>query len=142
MKKPRSLGSLLDDIISRRKWTNKFDLHKVFGFWPEVVGRDVARWAVPSIIRGRILWISVVDSVWMQQLYMQKMLLLEKINERLSGSGFTDLRFQVDSNMIYSDYYSTEPEELKDRESSSKDQADFRKKLDNHLREVFRHIKE
>ncbi len=71
MKRPESISSLLDGIITRKKWSRKLDLHQVFVFWKEAVGDDVARWARPSIIRGLVLWIAVVDSVWMQQPYMQ-----------------------------------------------------------------------
>ncbi len=130
MRKPQSIGSLLDGLIARKEWTHKFKLHQVFLFWTDVVGEDVARWAKPSIIRGRILWISVIDSVWMQQLYMQKILLLEKLNERLPGSGFTDLRFQVDSQLA-----STPPDPEKfarkgNWEPSQEEQEAFRKALD------------
>lgn len=141
MKKPESINSLLDGIIARKKWSGKLDLHQVFFFWEEVVGRDIALWARPSIIRGRILWIAVVDSVWMQQLYMQKILLLEKINERLTGPGFNDLRFKVDSNINYYDLDSEEPAEPLKGEPSPEDQKLFRESLDSipdpQLREAF-----
>lgn len=132
MKKPEPISSLLDGIIGRKKWSHKLDLHQVFTFWPEIVGDDVARWARPQLIRGKVLWISVVDSMWMQQLYMQKVLFLEKINERLTGPGFSDLRFQVNSNMTCSERVSKPPEESeKSKAPAQEELEEFKKRIDS-----------
>ena len=96
---PVSLARLLDDMISRKNWSKKIKQHTVFELWPEVVGKDIAQRTCPYVIRGSILWIRVSDSVWMQQLHLQKPLILEKINRRLKGAVISDLRFQVDSSL-------------------------------------------
>ncbi|MFP3983869.1 MAG: DciA family protein [Desulfurivibrionaceae bacterium] len=132
MKKPEPISSLLAGIIGRKKWSHKLDLHRVFTFWPEIVGDDVACWARPHLIRGNVLWISVVDSMWMQQLYMQKVLFLEKINERLTGPGFSDLRFQVNSNMICFEGSPEAPEKSEKSKVPAKEELEeFKKRLDS-----------
>ncbi len=95
------IGSLLRDVLKKRQWSRRLGLHAVFQFWNEVVGRDIASRAQPSVIRGTVLWVCVSDSVWMQQLHLQKTLLLERINKRLPGSEtrITDIRFQIDANL-------------------------------------------
>lgn len=99
MSSPISLARLLDDMISRKNWSKKIKQHTVFELWPEVVGKDIAQRTCPYVIRGSILWVRVSDSVWMQQLHLQKPLILEKINRRLKSAVISDLRFQVDSRL-------------------------------------------
>lgn len=99
MSNPFPLRRLLDDMIKQKHWSKKIKQHTVFELWPEVVGKDIAQRTCPYVIRGSILWVRVSDSVWMQQLHLQKPLILEKINNRLKGAVISDLRFQVDSNL-------------------------------------------
>ena len=87
---------ILRSLLVEKKWQHRINQHQVFLFWNEVVGRDIAAHAEPEVIRGSVLWIKVSDSVWMQQLHLQKMLLLERINERLRGDPLSDLRFHLD----------------------------------------------
>ncbi len=89
-------AEILRSLLVGKKWQHRINLHQVFLFWNEVVGRAIAAHAEPEVIRGSVLWIKVSDSVWMQQLHLQKMLLLEKINERLQGDKLSDLRFHLD----------------------------------------------
>lgn len=99
MSTPASISHLLDKLIKQKNWSKKIKQHTVFELWPEVVGKDIAQRTCPYVIRGSILWIRVSDSVWMQQLHLQKPLILEQINRRLKGAVISDLRFQVDSSL-------------------------------------------
>lgn len=101
-------------IAKNRNWHQRLELHRVFLFWEEVVGKDIARYAQPFVIRGDVLWVNVSDSIWMQQLHFQKCNLLAAINRRLgSGAGrkdnlalaeeargageFADIRFRIEA---------------------------------------------
>jgi len=88
-------AEILNSLLVRKKWRKRIDLHQVFLFWEEAVGEDIAAHAAPGVIRGTVLWIGVSDSVWMQQLHLQKMLLLENLNSRLKEDKLSDLRFQL-----------------------------------------------
>jgi len=99
MNKPISITSLIESLISDKGWKIRFELHKVFAFWNDLVGQDIARQAQPYVIHKTILWIRVSDSVWMQQLHLLKEMLLAKINARLHKAKFSDLRFQLDSSL-------------------------------------------
>lgn len=97
--RPVQINRLLSAVFQSKKWHSKLELHRVFAFWDATVGREIAAVAQPSLIRGQILWVKVADSVWMQQLHLQKMLLLEKINEQLHGEKISDIRFQLNSSL-------------------------------------------
>ncbi|MFH1215815.1 MAG: DUF721 domain-containing protein [Pseudomonadota bacterium] len=99
MSKPTPIRTLLNSLIAAKGWEGRVELNQVFFFWNELVGPDIAQYAQPHLIRKDILWVRVSDSVWMQQLQFLKMMLLEKLNLRLTKSRFVDLRFQLDSTL-------------------------------------------
>ncbi|MFC1844009.1 DciA family protein [Thermodesulfobacteriota bacterium] len=98
--KPVEISRLLSAVFENKKWRSKLELHRVFEFWDRTVGKEIAAVAQPSLIRSRsVLWVKVRDSIWMQQLHLQKMLLLEKINRQLNGEQLSDIHFQLDSSL-------------------------------------------
>jgi len=99
MHKPVEISRLLSTVFENRKWRSKLELHRVFEFWNKTVGKEIAAVAQPYLIRGHILWVKVRDSIWMQQLHFQKMLLLENINKQLVNEKFSDIHFQLDSSL-------------------------------------------
>ena len=99
MSKPTPIRKLLESLISAKGWEGRVELHKVFEFWDDLVGPDIARQAQPHVIRKTVLWVRVSDSVWMQQLHLLKVMILDKLNSRLKKSKLTDLRFQLDTSL-------------------------------------------
>lgn len=99
MSKPTPIRTLLESLIADKGWEGRVELHKVFAFWDELVGPDIARQAQPQVIRKTVLWVRVSDSVWMQQLHLLKTMLLDRLNSRLQKHKLTDLRFQLDSTL-------------------------------------------
>lgn len=97
--KPVEISRLLSAVFENKKWRSKLELHSVFEFWNKTVGKEIAAVAQPSLFRGSVLWVKVKDSIWMQQLHLQKILLLEKINEQLSGEKISDIHFKLDSSL-------------------------------------------
>ncbi|MFC1837822.1 DciA family protein [Thermodesulfobacteriota bacterium] len=97
--KPVEISHLLSAVFEEKKWRSKLDLHRVFDFWDSTVGKDIAAVARPSLIRNTVLWVKVKDSIWMQQLHLQKLLLLEKINDQLADAKLSDIHFQLDSSL-------------------------------------------
>lgn len=92
------IDSLFAELFKKRQWDKRLALHAVFRNWPQVVGPEIAERTEPQVIRGTVLWIAVSDSVWMQQLHLQKQALLERINANVRGSEkISDIRFQVDA---------------------------------------------
>lgn len=98
-KRPVEIRRLLSAVFENMKWRSKLEQHRVFEFWNTMVGREIATVAQPSLIRGQVLWVKVKDSVWMQQLHLQKVLLLQKINQQLVGEKITDIHFQLNSSL-------------------------------------------
>ena len=98
--KPVEISRLLSTVFEKKKWRSKLELHRVFEFWDRTVGKEIAAVAQPALIRSRsVLWVKVRDPIWMQQLHLQKLLFLEKINSQLNGEQLSDIHFQLDSSL-------------------------------------------
>ena len=92
------IDALFAELFKKRQWDKRLALHAVFRNWAEVVGPEIAERTEPQVIRGTVLWIAVSDSVWMQQLHLQKQELLEHINAHVRGSEkISDIRFQIEA---------------------------------------------
>lgn len=89
------IGSLLKSMVADRNWSAALNRHRLFEFWVEAVGREVAAHARPKVIRKQVLHVEVTDSVWMQQLHLQKGCLLDALNKRIGSDGLTDIRFTL-----------------------------------------------
>lgn len=90
------IRSLLSTIVKDKNWQQRLKMFDLFEFWNEAVGESVAGQARPYVIRGTVLWVNVTDSVWMQQLQLQKNDLINVINSRLADEKITDIRFRLD----------------------------------------------
>jgi hypothetical protein len=98
-KKPVKMNRLLAEVFDKRQWRNRVELHRVFEFWDKTVGKEIAAVAQPTLIRGHVLRVRVKDSIWMQHLHLQKIVLLEKINKEFDGEKLSDIHFQLDSSL-------------------------------------------
>jgi predicted nucleic acid-binding Zn ribbon protein len=97
--RPVQIRRLLASVFENRQWRSKLELHRVFEFWDSTVGKEIAAIARPSLFRGNVLWVKVADSVWMQHLHLQKILLMDKINQQLHHEKISDIRFQLNSSI-------------------------------------------
>ncbi|MDF1578218.1 MAG: DUF721 domain-containing protein [Desulfurivibrionaceae bacterium] len=99
-KKIVRIDALLGEMFENRNWRQNLARNRVFDFWAEAVGKDIAAHARPRLVRGKVLWLDVTDSIWMQQLHFQKEDLRRVINERIPGEdGIDDIRFNLVANL-------------------------------------------
>lgn len=91
----QSLEATFAGIIKDNDWEQKYDQHRVFAKWKELVDTDTATHARPHKVVRDVLWLEVDNSAWMQQLQFQKIVLLDTLNDFLRVSYFSDIRFTV-----------------------------------------------
>lgn len=95
-KKIVKIDTLLGELFANRDWQQHLDRNRIFEFWSEAVGVDIAAHAQPKLIRGKVLWVNVTDSIWMQQLHLMKEHLRQVLNDRLAGDvEVIDIRFNL-----------------------------------------------
>ncbi len=81
MKKPARLGEIISALESSAGWGAGLRHQRPLRLWDEAVGEEVASRARPEGMRGKVLWVSVESSVWLQELMLRE----EKIRERLNA---------------------------------------------------------
>ena len=91
----QSLETTFAGIIKENDWEQKYDQHRVFAKWNELVDEATAAHARPCKVVKDVLWLEVDNSAWMQQLQFQKIMLLDTLNDFLRVSYFDDIRFTV-----------------------------------------------
>ncbi len=91
----QSLKATFAGIIRDKDWETKFDQHRVFLIWSELVDSETGAHARPLKIINDVLWVEVDNSAWVQQLQFKKLELLDQLNDHLRVSYFTDIKFTV-----------------------------------------------
>ena len=91
----QDLKSLLHSIVTTIGGAPHQDQLRIRDMWEAVVGPHIAKKATPEGIRNGILQVSVVSSVWMQELTFMKQQILERINQACESSGVKDIRFRL-----------------------------------------------
>lgn len=76
-----SIGTILSGIAHRFGLEAKMLECRLRREWPNIVGEQIAAHTRPDQIRFKKLYLSVHNSVWLQQLTYLKPVLLQKVNE-------------------------------------------------------------
>ncbi len=94
---PVPIASLLSGLSSGPKWQRRFERGILWREWPQIAGDAISDHAWPlKFVEGDVLVVTVSDTIWMQQLYLQKLMLIDAVNARLSPeSCIRDIRFEL-----------------------------------------------
>jgi hypothetical protein len=85
------IGDLVEQLLTSKGLTAQLKKYQTWSCWDDVVGPQIARYAQPLRIRGRILEVRVSQSTWMQQLQLLKPKILIQLNERLEENLLDDI---------------------------------------------------
>ncbi len=77
---PKTVGSILQDALSRLNLDRDLDDYRIWQGWDEVVGDLISRNAQPSRLDGSRLVVVVRSSTWMQELSLLQRELVERLN--------------------------------------------------------------
>ncbi len=81
--KLQPLASLLSQTLERRGLGRVVLLSRLYQHWSEIVGPQLAKVAQPEGVRSRVLFITVADAIWLQQLKFYQSQLLQNIRKVL-----------------------------------------------------------
>lgn len=88
----KSINHILEAIAKQPKWEKQRQYHQVVQCWRKVVANKVAQHTRPLYIQRQILWVATPNSVWSQNLALQRYSLLKKLNQFLAQP-LLDIRF-------------------------------------------------
>jgi predicted nucleic acid-binding Zn ribbon protein len=95
MAKPEKAEIILKRLTSRMGIDTRLEMEKAVVLWEEAVGPKVARRARATAVRNGILFVTVVNSTWLQELSLLKEGIIEKLNGLLEGHVVRDIVFRV-----------------------------------------------
>ncbi|MFM7221369.1 MAG: DciA family protein [Nodosilinea sp.] len=87
-----SLANLINQFEQQPAWRGQAVFRRVLYGWEPVVGRAVARQAIPVRLDRQVLYVAVANAMWGQTLTLERLTILDKLNHRLNLS-LKDIRF-------------------------------------------------
>ena len=95
MKKPVSIGRVMQDALQDMGIADRIEETKIFRLWNEIVGDFVAQKVEPIKIRRKKLYIRISDSSFRQEFVFMKKEILKKIEEKAGKGIVSDISFAV-----------------------------------------------
>jgi predicted nucleic acid-binding Zn ribbon protein len=92
-KSPEQIGGTLLSIVDRLDAEGRFDLFRLVKAWPQVAGDAIARRTEVADLKFHVAVIKVSSPMWIQELSLMKLQILERLRAALGNDSVRDLRF-------------------------------------------------
>jgi len=86
------LSDIIENYIKEKKLKSKLNSSKIFNYWEEIVGKEIAKNSKPEKLKNKILYISTSNPIWATELSLLSQELIKKINEFLKEEAVTSLK--------------------------------------------------
>ena len=87
------IGKALNSFVKDSKIEKGLEQHKALGLWPIIVGDKIAENTEAESVESGVVWVSVKNPVWRQELQLQKDQIIKKLNKALMKKIIKDIRF-------------------------------------------------
>ncbi len=94
MKKTEDIKSIIKNITSDPIIKNKLEISNIFNHWEEIVGSEINKKSRPDKLTGGILFVSVINFTWANELSYMSEQLKEKINSYIGRKIVKSIRFK------------------------------------------------
>jgi predicted nucleic acid-binding Zn ribbon protein len=92
-KGPRRIGGTLLSIVDKLDHGGRFEILRLVKVWPEVVGDAIARRTEVAGLKFHVATIRVSSAMWIQELGLMKVQILERLRAALGNDSVRDVRF-------------------------------------------------
>ncbi len=89
----RMLKDILKEFFESREMPAEYDLGLVSRIWEKVMGDSIGRNAEVLSFKRGLLKIKTSNSVWRNELSLQKMEIIDQLNAELNEEKIRDIRF-------------------------------------------------
>lgn len=94
MKKIEDIGSIIRNITSDPKIKNKLEISNIFNHWGDIVGSEINKKSRPDKLARGILFVSVINFTWANELSLMSDQLKKKINSYIGRKVVKSIRFK------------------------------------------------
>jgi predicted nucleic acid-binding Zn ribbon protein len=91
-----SISHIIDNYIAEKKLGSKLNSCKIFNYWVEIVGSEIAKNTKPKKLKDKVLYISTVSPIWASELNLMSQSIIGKINEYLKEEVVITIRIKSD----------------------------------------------
>ena len=84
--RPKRLGDLLPDVVSKLDTGGKIDEARVVEAWAMLVGPQINNVTESVWMRGRQLFVKIESPAWRQELHLQRSQWRDRLNNELGES--------------------------------------------------------
>ncbi|MFZ2398172.1 MAG: DUF721 domain-containing protein [Smithella sp.] len=91
----QSIGEVLFSALKKKGLNLKIEENALLKLWPKAVGPQIASKTQPDCLRGGILFVKTISSVWVQQLHFMKEEIRDKLNKLAGKNVIKEIRFLV-----------------------------------------------
>ena len=90
---PERIASALQPILDRLDTEGHFGIVRLMKVWPEVVGEAIARRTEVQSLKFHTAVVKVSGAMWIQELNLMKLQILERLRASLHDDTVRDIRF-------------------------------------------------
>jgi predicted nucleic acid-binding Zn ribbon protein len=91
-----SISHLIDNYIADKKLGSKLNSCKIFNYWTDIVGSEIAKNTKPKKLKDHVLYISTVSPIWAGELNLMSQSIISKINEYIKEEVVKTIRIKSD----------------------------------------------
>ena len=95
MAQPEKAANILDRLTVRMGIAARLEKEKAVVLWAEAVGQGIARRAKATSVKDNIMFVTVQNSMWLQELALLKEGIIAKINALVGRQVIKDIVFRV-----------------------------------------------
>ena len=95
LQKPIDIKSVLKNSFKRLGIESRINEVEIMGMWDKVVGHNISIATMPAKIIGKTLHITVINSVWMEELKYHKNDIINNVNKHLERGIISDIIFKI-----------------------------------------------
>jgi predicted nucleic acid-binding Zn ribbon protein len=94
-KRLKQLGNFLPAVLKKMGVSNQVAQQKAVLLWRKAVGQDIGKQTSPNRIENGILFVSVTNPIWMNELVFLKSQIIKKLNELIKQDVVKDIKFYL-----------------------------------------------
>jgi predicted nucleic acid-binding Zn ribbon protein len=91
-----SISHIIENYIADKKIGTKLNSSKIFNYWTEIVGAEIAKNAKPKKLKDKVLYVSTVNPIWAGELNLMSQDIIARINLYLKEDAVSALRIKSD----------------------------------------------
>ena len=89
------VGHIIKDVLRVQRKHGDAKMVRVWDEWQSAVGEQIGKNSNPAAFKGRLLIVNVTNSAWVQQLWLLRKEIIDKVNRSLGEDLIGEIKFKI-----------------------------------------------